>query len=370
MSVLLPKDSSDFSAGEYWDNFFRKRQSVPFEWYGSYESLSELLEKYMKPKDCVLQIGCGNSNLAEQLYDSAFRNMFNIDLNASVIKQMKKKNTKTRPGLHFEIMDATNLSYPEDKFNVVLDKGTVDALFSSYNSNSAELCKLDFENFSSQINVHEDSNVFKLFSEAERVLMPAGRLVCVTLAQPIVLRRLLTYYLMKSEFSYIIRMHHVKLEKSFDMPTFCLVLFKMKKGFKMPTVFETDFGSGSSSKCKNVDQFLLEIEAFQKLYYLSRKVTSLKGESAASAYTDMLDIEGTIKYRCFVVNNPHVKKPSYAVFVCPQFCEDDAWLYKTVKGRSELVCKHIKEFSRVLIVLLNPLVNYGGLESIKVSCEY
>jgi len=195
--------------------------------------------------------------------------------------------------------------------------------------------------------------------------MPAGRFVCITLAQPIVIRKLLIYFLKNSEFSYIVRLHLVKLEKSFDMPTFCLVLFKMKKGLKLPTVFETEFGSGSCLKCKDVDKFLSEIEAYQKLYYLSKKVTSLKGESADYAFTDMLDENGAIKYRCFVVNNIHVKKVAYAIFVCPQFDLDSDWLYKTANGRSELVCKHIKEFSRVLIVLLNPIINYGGLECIQ-----
>ena len=48
MSVLLPKDSTQFSAGDYWDNFFKKRQEVPFEWYGTYDSICELLEKEKK----------------------------------------------------------------------------------------------------------------------------------------------------------------------------------------------------------------------------------------------------------------------------------------------------------------------------------
>ena len=247
----------------------------------------------MKPKDKILQIGCGNSTLAEQLYDSAFRNMCNIDLNATVIKQMKKRNAKNRPGLHFEEMDATNLAYDKDTFNVVLDKGTVDALFSAGSEHSADLTKTNFDSFCEN---ESDISSFQLFSETERVLMASGRFVCVTLAQPIVLRRVLSYFLKKSEFSYIVRMHHVKLEKSFDMPTFCLVLFKMKEGFKLPTVFETDFGSGSAFKCKTADQFLVEIESFQKLYFLSRKVTSLKGESSGSVFTDMMSSEGSIRW--------------------------------------------------------------------------
>jgi hypothetical protein len=41
---------------------------------------------------------------------------------------MKDKN-KGRPDLTFEKMDAMNMEYEESRFNVVLDKGTLDALF-------------------------------------------------------------------------------------------------------------------------------------------------------------------------------------------------------------------------------------------------
>ena len=41
---------------------------------------------------------------------------------------MKDKN-KGRPDLTFEKMDAMNMDYEESRFNVVLDKGTLDALF-------------------------------------------------------------------------------------------------------------------------------------------------------------------------------------------------------------------------------------------------
>ena len=36
---------------------------------------------------------------------------------------------KGRPDLVFEKMDALQMTYPENSFNVVLDKGTLDALF-------------------------------------------------------------------------------------------------------------------------------------------------------------------------------------------------------------------------------------------------
>lgn len=41
---------------------------------------------------------------------------------------MKQRNRIDRPNLVFEHMDATKMTYPDEKFSVVLDKGTLDAL--------------------------------------------------------------------------------------------------------------------------------------------------------------------------------------------------------------------------------------------------
>lgn len=41
---------------------------------------------------------------------------------------MQDLNRNKRDDMTFEQMDATHMSYPDEKFNVVLDKGTLDAL--------------------------------------------------------------------------------------------------------------------------------------------------------------------------------------------------------------------------------------------------
>lgn len=41
---------------------------------------------------------------------------------------MQDLNKSKRDDMIFEQMDATHMSYPEERFNVVLDKGTLDAL--------------------------------------------------------------------------------------------------------------------------------------------------------------------------------------------------------------------------------------------------
>ena len=59
---------------------------------------------------------------------SVFRNITSIDVSDVVIRQMSEQN-KGRPDLIFAKMDATEMEFQENQFSVVLDKGTLDALF-------------------------------------------------------------------------------------------------------------------------------------------------------------------------------------------------------------------------------------------------
>ncbi|CAG2066001.1 unnamed protein product, partial [Timema podura] len=98
--------------------------------YGEYPELCGLLHKYIKGKDEVLVVGCGNSSLSADLYDVGYRNITNIDISPVVVRQMTELHFKTRPTMVFQQMDALDMSFPNEKFSVVLDKGTLDALMS------------------------------------------------------------------------------------------------------------------------------------------------------------------------------------------------------------------------------------------------
>ena len=116
---LLPKDSKEFHQKEYWDSFFKKRGKKAFEWYGEYHELCGVLHKYCKVTDKILQIGCGNSSLASDLYDVGYRQITSIDISDLVINQMNQINTKSRPELVFDKMDVTDMSFDNDHFRCV-----------------------------------------------------------------------------------------------------------------------------------------------------------------------------------------------------------------------------------------------------------
>lgn len=102
---LLPRSSKEFSSKKYWDDFFAKRSEKTFEWYGEYDELSSVLQKYVRPADKILIIGCGNSNIGSGLYDAGCHEVTNIDISEGVISEMKRKHEHLYPDMKYLQMD-------------------------------------------------------------------------------------------------------------------------------------------------------------------------------------------------------------------------------------------------------------------------
>lgn len=206
---LLPKSRTEFQSKTFWEKFFQKRTSS-FEWYGEYLDLCHVIHRYLKPQNKALIIGCGNSKLSEELYDVGYTNLYNIDISDTVIKQMVAKNHLKRPDMTFVVMDTTALTYENDSFDCILDKGTLDAIFTDESSET--LLK-----------------VRKMFSEVSRVLKVGGRYICISLVQEHILKELLQWF---SE-GWVIRVHKIdqkREEKSgigSHLPVFIFVFTKM-----------------------------------------------------------------------------------------------------------------------------------------------
>ena len=205
---LLPRSHRQFQLKEYWDTFFTKR-NAPFEWYGEYLDLCHVLHKYLKPQNKVLVIGCGNSKLSEDLYDAGIHAIDNIDISEVVIKQMTARNKDKRPNMTYHVMDMLNVEYKDGLFDCVLDKGTLDAVFTDETEKTFE--KVD-----------------KLFNEVERILKIGGRYVCVSLAQEHILDKLMLSF----ESGWVVRVHKVDQEAKGGsvgsrLPVFVFIMTKM-----------------------------------------------------------------------------------------------------------------------------------------------
>lgn len=94
--------------------------------YSDFIDLANVLCKYIKPRDEVLVIGCGNSTLSSDLYDTGITNIHNIDLSEKVIKQMKKQNEKRREKMQWSPMDARQVCHDNQSLLFVLKKIIID----------------------------------------------------------------------------------------------------------------------------------------------------------------------------------------------------------------------------------------------------
>lgn len=175
---LLPGSKEDFSSPAFWRTFFERRGDKAFEWYGTFAEFRGNVERawaerWSRGACRTLVIGCGNSELSEQLYAAGWTTQTSIDFDAGVIADMRRKYSPGRfPGLVFTEMDARALSFDAASFDLVVDKGTLDAICTGDGADVRD-------------------NVARMLGEVSRVIAPGGLYAVVSLAQRHVLRELL-----------------------------------------------------------------------------------------------------------------------------------------------------------------------------------
>lgn len=64
---LLPDSFEEFRSVEFWEGFFKARDQKPFEWYGEWKQLRQLMLPAIKDCKKILMIGCGNSELSADM---------------------------------------------------------------------------------------------------------------------------------------------------------------------------------------------------------------------------------------------------------------------------------------------------------------
>lgn len=158
-----PTSDEDFDYGagkDYWDNRYKKEEGKNFDWLGDYEKFREFIESATASLDGgprsakVLDLGCGNAKLAEEMYDDGFENITALDISEVAIESMRQRNVEERPNIDWVVGDAFDLQLEDESFDLVIDKSTTDAVS----------CDAD--------HIHE--NMTRMYGEVFRVLKPGG----------------------------------------------------------------------------------------------------------------------------------------------------------------------------------------------------
>uniref|UniRef100_A0A182M3C0 eEF1A lysine and N-terminal methyltransferase homolog n=1 Tax=Anopheles culicifacies TaxID=139723 RepID=A0A182M3C0_9DIPT len=352
---LLPKTTADFGSTEYWNAFFRKRGKHAFEWYGEYPELCDQLHQYIKPKDEILVVGCGNSKLSMDLYDVGFKKITNIDISPVVIKQMQEANRSTRPEMTWNQMDATAMSFPDESFSVVLDKGTLDALFTDESTAVVTV-------------------VQKYFTEIGRVLRAAGRYVCISLLQEHILRKLVDHFPAAHFMLRIVRCPEAgKGNGSEDsvgadgssLVVFAIVATKLKN---IPMrILELGLAGNHIERIQRPEELLAGVAAAQKAAMVCNGLArgSIAGMAEVSLDLFAPSAKERPRYTIHVLDQaPKRGNGKYAAFIVPQGRETE-WLFATPAGRRKL--QESAKFDRLAIVTLHRGHVYNNLEAVKTE---
>mmetsp|Transcript_25600 Transcript_25600/g.40259 ORF Transcript_25600/g.40259 Transcript_25600/m.40259 type:complete len:232 (+) Transcript_25600:48-743(+) len=129
---------NEYGEPTYWDQHYDKKRKeegleYSFDFYVEPESLMPLLESYFGTDKGMnlLIIGAGSSEIPQLLYEAGFRRITCIDVSPVLVAHMQNRHHQ-HEGLDYFVMDVKNLgSFPDNSFDGILDKGTMDALFGS-----------------------------------------------------------------------------------------------------------------------------------------------------------------------------------------------------------------------------------------------
>ncbi|XP_004603112.1 endothelin-converting enzyme 2 isoform X3 [Sorex araneus] len=170
-SPELPEQNRGYCEVQYWDRRYQgAADAAPYEWFGDFSSFRAFLEPELRPKDRILVLGCGNSALSYELFLGGFPDVTSVDYSSVVVAAMRARYAHV-PSLRWETMDVRALGFPSGSFDVVLEKGTLDALLAG-------------EQDPWTVSSEGAHTVDLVLSEVSRVLVPEGRFISLTSAAP------------------------------------------------------------------------------------------------------------------------------------------------------------------------------------------
>lgn len=165
-----PCSTLEYLNPQYWDERFSTEEH--YEWFKDYSHFQHLIKQHVKPCSSVLELGCGNSQLCENLYNDGVTELTCIDISAVAVEKMQKRLlSKGYPDIRVVEADMLDLPFGDESFDVVIEKGTMDVLFvdsgDPWNPRPATLNK-----------------VMAMLKGVHRVLKPDGVFISITFGQP------------------------------------------------------------------------------------------------------------------------------------------------------------------------------------------
>ncbi|XP_033007101.1 eEF1A lysine and N-terminal methyltransferase isoform X4 [Lacerta agilis] len=265
---------------------------------------------------------------------------------------MQERNAHLRPKMTYMVMDVLQMDFPDERFQVVLDKGTLDALLTDEEETTL-------------------SRAERMFAEISRVLQFGGRYLCVTLAQAHVSKMAIEYF---SREGWMVRIHQVSGDKAgtsegeFALPIFVYVMTKIRHvpGSALCILELCAEAQDKPIRFKSTDHLIEAVKERQHYSLLRSQIN--KNPSSGTVSLDLCSKDtGRARYTLHVVHNLTVKVPfdnKFAIFIVPQGRETE-WLFGTDEGRKQLAT--CAGFWRLVTVALHRDQHYEGMEAIQAE---
>ena len=212
-------DFANYADKNYWLKRYENVKSS-YEWYDDYETIKPIISDLNIPKrSVILNIGIGNSEFSEKMYDDGYKKSYNIDFARNVIHYMKQRNKRLRSSMIFETMNALDIEYEDEQFDIIFDKATLDCILCDIQANKKAKLYMD---------------------EVYRLLKPKGYFFMISNTEP----GNRNQYLFKPGYKFNIMVHKIDNDekdiKYFDMldynlnylkkPHYVYVCQKMEEG--------------------------------------------------------------------------------------------------------------------------------------------
>uniref|UniRef100_A0A0E0F6I9 Methyltransferase domain-containing protein n=1 Tax=Oryza meridionalis TaxID=40149 RepID=A0A0E0F6I9_9ORYZ len=126
---VAPRTASAYLDPSYWDERFGKEEH--YEWFKDFSHFRHLLAPLLSPSISVLEVGCGNSRLGEELLrEGVAGGITCVDLSPVAVQRMRDRLAEQgTEGVEVVVADMLDLPFERESFDLVIEKGTMDVLF-------------------------------------------------------------------------------------------------------------------------------------------------------------------------------------------------------------------------------------------------
>ncbi|XP_057550395.1 uncharacterized protein LOC130828427 [Amaranthus tricolor] len=168
--TVAPSSVLTYLDPHYWDERFSKEEH--YEWLKDYSHFRHLILEHIQPNSFVLELGCGNSQLSDELYRDGIKNVTCTDLSPIAVEKVQKRLLcKGYKEIKAMVADMLDLPFADETFDVVIEKGTMDVLF----VDSGDPWKPKAETV---------KKVKAMLQGIHRVLKPDGVFISISFGQP------------------------------------------------------------------------------------------------------------------------------------------------------------------------------------------